>query len=334
MYRKTVIINPHQKWAIFYSKCFSLGDGRRFCLALALPPLIYKMPNPPTSSGVHPFLSIPDVVRERIYAYVLTVDVYDSSPWITPLPALSHSHNKALAILPTIDNTIPFSELTAKRKRDRLRKEETLRIRESEALANLEPPVASSCLAILATCRTILLEAFHLWYQNNTLNFTRSEDIYTFLISIGSVRANEIRSLRFDLALDDWTNPKAKFALGRLLKLERLTVVRRVDVLKDGTWFEHNYQLPGLVMGLRGLREVEVVTCGESSERTFKAIEGLKKSLMRPRKLTRKPPRMVDLFGKLKKGKETVSRQSEQEMDEVNGYAPDMASSASGVFET
>ncbi len=282
--------------------------------------------DPPPTTGARPFLSIPDVIRERIYAYVLTVNVPNSAPWIIPLPSLSHARNKALATLPTPNKPVPLGELTAKKKKDRAKKEATLRARESEVLHNLQPPPASSCLAILATCRTVLLEAFHLWYQHNTLNFARAEDLYMFLRSISTARANEIRSLRLDLPYVEWSHPQAKFALGRLLKLERLIFIGPVGVSGGLHWYnDFGFSLPDIIKNLRGLREIELLACEGQSDRILELIEEFKRRLMRPRLDRRKPPNMVDLFGKMKMGKQTSMREP-QGLDEESGYAPDMAS--------
>ena len=286
-----------------------------------------------SKSGSRPFLSIPDVVRERIYAYVLTVNVPESSPWITPLPAIEHIRNNftALASLPAADAIpVPVAELTAQRSKEN--DLDSRRIEEAVDKVQL-PATSSSCLAILATCRTILIEAFHLWYQNNTLNFTSSKNIYSFLMSIGSVRANEIRSLRFDLAVNDWDNAKAQFGLSRLMKLERLTVVRNFDDSVNGyNYYTYGsyHRLPSLTNGLRGLKEVNVVSYGSDPEFISKRIEQSKEALMRPRKKTRKLPTMVDLFGRLKHGKEAANRQSKQKLDDANDYAPDLELTPTG----
>lgn len=46
----------------------------------------------------------------------------------------------------------------------------------------LEDP--QTCLAILATCRQILFEAWYTYYQRNTFNFKRGNDLRSFLKSI------------------------------------------------------------------------------------------------------------------------------------------------------
>lgn len=58
----------------------------------------------------------------------------------------------------------------------------------------------------------------------------------------------------------------------------------------------------------------------------------MKRSLW-PRLDTRKPPETVDLFGKLKMGKQTPIREPEA-LDEESGYAPDVASILSTDMET
>lgn len=47
-----------------------------------------------TTSDPRPFLSLPDVIRERIYFFVLTPDLDPRTPWITPLPILRHTPKK------------------------------------------------------------------------------------------------------------------------------------------------------------------------------------------------------------------------------------------------
>ena len=102
-------------------------------------------------------------------------------------------------------------------------------MRQFESIENERAAIAHAaprgCLAILATCRTILLEAFHTWYKNNTFNFARSQDIVSFLTSISGARANEIRAVRLDLSWEDWNDGKAGHALSRLRRLESLVFV-------------------------------------------------------------------------------------------------------------
>lgn len=279
--------------------------------------------NTPTTTLALPFISIPDVVRERIYAYVLTVNVPESAPWISPLPALTHARNKFLV---TLSKLPPISEPHVTRRKNRRKKEaalrrkkEALRARkEEEAFYNAGPPTAPSCLAILATCRQILLEAFHMWYQHNTLNFTRSGDLYTFVLSIGPIRANEIRSIRLDnLPQQDYYNSQAKYALGRLLRLERLVIAQN---LEGQGIYPNYYVLPKLVKDLRGLKEVEVVVPRQHSDVVLVStwIEDIKEKLMRPHVGSRKPPDMMDLFSRLK------VETKKTEWDENSAYAPDV----------
>lgn len=122
------------------------------------------------------FMSLPNEIRERICSYVLTVDIDDSIPWITPLS-------------------------------NDLRPE----------------PQRSPCLAILATCRQILHEAFHVFYASNNFNFNHPNHLYDFLYAIGPVRANQIRSIRCSFRLAASENTAVRHALSRLTRLEKLS---------------------------------------------------------------------------------------------------------------
>lgn len=86
-----------------------------------------------------------------------------------------------------------------------------------------------------------------------------------------------------------------------------------------------NNLVPDAVKNIRGLREFEVLTLEGKSGRALKQLEGSKKRLMGPRPATRKPPKMVDLFGKLEKEKQMAIRELER-LEEESLYAPDMAS--------
>lgn len=57
----------------------------------------------------------------------------------------------------------------------------------------LEDP--QTCLAILATCRQILFEAWYTYYQRNTFNFERGNDLRSFLKSICPSCRHEIVSI-------------------------------------------------------------------------------------------------------------------------------------------
>ncbi|KAL9603075.1 MAG: hypothetical protein Q9219_001439 [cf. Caloplaca sp. 3 TL-2023] len=289
------------------------------------------VPIPPISSS-RPFLCLPDVIRERIYFFVLSIDVEPRKPWITPQPStkMIPRHLPGLPSEPDC-NLESVSKSVRKKRRRRMR---AFMSAKAEAIVAARVTAPASCLAILATCRTILLEAFHLWYKNNTLNFFQVRDLCDFLASIGRVRANEIRSLRLDLPAREWDDPKARFLLGSLLRLERL-----IFVYND--WGPSNTNpkkipYPKIISHLRGLREV--VFSDPEHPLTFAwgwkqgmtecvktRMEELRGNMVTKRKNHRPEPPMVDLFNRLNIVNQKKKGTTAGEWEDGLSYAPDIA---------
>lgn len=192
----------------------------------------------------------------------------------------------------------------------------------------------SSCLAILATCRTILLEAFHLWYKNNTLNFFRSEDLSDFLVSIGRVRANEIRNIRLDLPAGDWDDPKATHVLGNLLRLETLVFVYN-DYSPTFCTKPSFIGYPKIISRLRDLQQVTFLEPENPKTTPWGQVQGmtpcvktrmdeLREKMIGKRKKPKAVPPMMDLFNRLRiedqRGKATAG----WDWDESSSYAPEI----------
>ena len=216
-----------------------------------------------------PFLSIPNEIRERIYDYVLTVNVDDGNPWVTPL-------NNALR----------------------------------------PEPKKSSCLAILATCRQILFEAFHIFYGSNAFNFNHPDHVCDFLTSVGSVRASEIRFVRCSFRLAAGDNTAARHALSRLMKLENLAFQWDKKKLDDDLIVDwRDFIVPDFCSAreftkLNGVREVNFIMMNDTEpspadkERMARyRYRMTKPSPNRPKIL----PKMVDLFVGLKMRKQRDS---------------------------
>ncbi|KAL8722971.1 MAG: hypothetical protein Q9225_000664 [Loekoesia sp. 1 TL-2023] len=282
----------------------------------------------PTSktSTARPFLSLPDVIRERIYFFVLTVDVDPRTPWITPLPSSRYTPKHLPLYPPEPDCNLHNVSGSVRKKRRR-------RMRAWEIAARAAAP--ASCLAILVTCRTILLEAFHLWYRNNTLNFAASEDLRDFLASIGPVRANEIRSIRLDLPALDWDDPKAGYGLGRLLGLEKLIFV--YNDYSPGDTKPKNIPYPKIISRLRGLQQVAFVDPEDPKPMPMLwglhygmtkcvriRMDELREKMVAKRKKPRCAPPMVDLFNRLRIVDQKRKGTDAWEWEEGLSYAPEI----------
>ncbi|KAL9587434.1 MAG: hypothetical protein Q9212_000250 [Teloschistes hypoglaucus] len=284
-----------------------------------------------SSSAPRPFLSLPDVIRERIYFFVLGPDNDSQTSWITPLPTFRHIP-KHLALPPEPIHDLSWvSKSVRKKRRRRLRAYDKVR---DEAIAAARRVAPDTCLAILATCRTVLLEAWHIFYGCNTFNFALAEDLTQFLQSIGSVRANEIRSVRLDLPPEDWDDLKATYALGRLLRLESLEFVYTA-YLSPFLISEHFISLPKIISQLRGLQSVRFVDpenpktdvlgwkqgmTGSVSNRMDKLKSRMTGKPKRPRAL----PPMMDLFGRLKTKEQQEKSSEVWKWEEGLSYAPDL----------
>ncbi|KAL8860015.1 MAG: hypothetical protein Q9178_003564 [Gyalolechia marmorata] len=282
----------------------------------------------PPLASCRPFLALPDVIRERIYFYVLTIDVYPSAPWITPLPPLRRLVLPALPSEPNRDLLVASKSVRKKRRR---------KIRAFVSIdterASIVKAAPHPSLAILATCRTILLEAFHVWYKNNTFNFDRSQDLVAFLGSIGRVRANEIRAVRLDIPARDWHDQKAMQALLRLLRLEMVIFVFN-DVMFNHT--NPNYiSDPEIIRNLRGLREVNFVdppglkTSLEGSKQVIGPgqklrTDRLREKMVAKRKRARLAPPMMDLFGRSKTIGHSKNGGTHWKWEDDSAYAPEV----------
>lgn len=207
-------------------------------------------------------MSLPNELRERICSYVLTVDVDDPSPWITPLS-------------------------------NDLRPE----------------PEKFSCLAILATCRQILLEAFHAFYASNNFNFNHPNHLYDFLRAIGPVRANQIRSIRCSFRLAASENTAVRYALSRLTRLEKLSFHfdKEQPVDNDTGWGDYiisqDFCPAKEFAKFHRLRDVNFIMMNDIElDRTDKErMEMYRDRLTKPNlKKNKAMPEMVDLFVGLK----------------------------------
>ncbi|KAI4189899.1 MAG: hypothetical protein L6R41_001159 [Letrouitia leprolyta] len=284
------------------------------------------------NSSVRPFLTLPDVIRERIYFFALTVQVDPCKPWITPLPS-SRYVPKHLPGLPPEPNS-NLENVSKWVRRKRRRKIKAFESIKQEKIAAARAVAPSSCLAILATCRAILLEAFHLWYKNNTLNFCRSEDLSDFLTSIGRVRANEIRSIRLDLPSRDWDDPKATHVLGNLLRLENLVFVYN----GYSPTFETKMTFigyPKIIGRLRGLQQVTFLNPENPKTTPWGHIQGmtpcvknrmeeLREKMMGNRKKPKAIPPMMDLFNRLRIADQKKTGTAGWNWEENFSYAPEI----------
>ncbi|KAI4108409.1 MAG: hypothetical protein LQ339_002311 [Xanthoria mediterranea] len=281
-----------------------------------------------TQSNCRPFLSLPDVIRERIYDFVLTIDVDPTAPWITPLPTPRRLH---LPVLPREPNRDLLMASKSVRKKRRRKISQFESVETERAMILRAAP--HSCLAILATCRTILLEAFHIWYKNNTFNFARSWDVFSFLTSINSVRPNEIRAVRLDLLWEDYDDSKAGQALRRLLRLETVIFVYRSHSFNPSGLQLISY--PRIMSHLQGLRDVTFVDPPSSGRSVQGMVWGMGKShrlkldqlrekMMVTKKNTRRVPPMMDLFSRLRQLNQSESDCACWKWNEDSAYAPEI----------
>ena len=121
--------------------------------------ICYPVPKPFLETS---FGKVPPEVRETIYTYVLTVGS------LSPL-------NDGISVLMTKAKH-EFSQ------------------RGSKSML-IGPEKASSCLALLQTCRQIYHESLLLFYAINTIYLSNPEDMLSFLRHLGPVRCSELRSL-------------------------------------------------------------------------------------------------------------------------------------------
>ncbi|KAL9002283.1 MAG: hypothetical protein Q9188_004777 [Gyalolechia gomerana] len=292
--------------------------------------------------NTRPFLTLPDVIRERIYFFVLTVEVDPCAPWITPLPSSRQIPKHLPGLLPEPDCNLNNVSMSVRKKRRRRRRAfESINQKTILAAQAVAP---SSCLAILATCRTVLLEAFHLWYRNNTLNFCKSEDLRDFLASIGRVRANEIRSIRLDLPACDWDDPKAAHVLRSLLRLETLVFIYN-DYSPSFPTKSQNIAYPKIISHLRELQNVtfldpenpKTTPWGQAQGMTACVavrMAGLRENMMAKRKKPKAAPPMMDLFNRLRIVDQKRKGSASGCWEEGLSYAPEVNGSGELIVES
>ncbi|KAL8944697.1 MAG: hypothetical protein Q9216_000265 [Gyalolechia sp. 2 TL-2023] len=295
----------------------------------SLPPLSALTSGSPNA---RPFLTLPDVIRERIYFFVLTVEVDPCAPWITPLPSSRQVPKHLPGLPPEPDGNLTNVSLSVRKKRRRIMRAFERAKREAIVAARAVAP--SSCLAILATCRTVLLEAFHLWYKINTLNFSTSEDLNSFCASIGRVRANEIRSIRLDLPARDWDHAKATHVLGSLLRLETLVFVYN-DYSPSYPTKPQLIACPKIISHLRGLQNVTFSDPEKPTTTPWGRVQGmtpcvrsrmdaLREKMMAKRKRPKLAPPMMDLFNRLRIVDQKRNGTASWCWEEKFSYAPEI----------
>ena len=171
-------------------------------------------------------------------------------------------------------------------------------------------PGIVSCLAILATCRQILREAFYVYYRMNTFNFNHPDHLYDFLRAIGSVRANEIRSIRCSFRLAARENTAARYILSRLMRLEKLAFQFDAEKPDDHNiphW--QNFILQEDFCSAKEFAKINVshevnfvmMNDDEPSALDKERMEAYRDRMIKLNPKRRKPPpEMVDLFTGLK----------------------------------
>ncbi|KAL8768890.1 MAG: hypothetical protein Q9209_004944 [Squamulea sp. 1 TL-2023] len=243
--------------------------------------------------------------------------------------SLEHSLKLDEAELTPEFTTVLASKSVRKKRRRLIRRYQSI----ETARAAIIREAPKGCLAILATCRTILLEAFHLWYKNNTLNFASAQDLVAFLTSIGRVRAYEIRAVRLDIPAYEWDDPKARTALSRLLRLETVIFVYN-DRIRNYTSPKH-IGYPWIICNLQGLREVTFVDPPSSITSVAGAKQGmghgqklrmdqLRERMLSKRKHPRHLPPMMDLFSRLTALDHSKNEHARWKWNEESAYAPEV----------
>lgn len=284
----------------------------------------------------------------RIYYFTLVVEDVDPldewDPWITPLPPSRRIPKHLPGLPPKPDSNLEnVSKRVRKKRRRRLRAWEQCKSDITTQVQAAAPSPRS--LALLQTCRTILLEAFHIWYRYNTLNFRHAHDLYDFLVSIGRARANEIRSIRLDLPIREWDNSaKAKYALERLAGLESLTFIYNDTVTKSNNFYYNvnNIPYPKIISQLRGLKEVtfkdpevedSVLRYWDDrgymkgmSKGVRTRMEELASKMTGKSKRPRDGPPMVDLFNRSKLKEQSRKDVAGLRWEEDLSYAPEINS--------
>lgn len=140
-------------------------------------------PTPPALTTSRSLLSFPKEVSQKIYEYVLTVNVEDSKPYVV----IRHHRCEACS-----SRAVECTSTT------------------------------HSCLEILCCCRQILFDAFHIFYRKNTLEFTSAHEFGRFCYAISTARRNEITSVRCAFDLADHSSDQVRWYLQRCINLEKL----------------------------------------------------------------------------------------------------------------
>ena len=153
----------------------------------------------------------------------------------------------------------------------------------------------ASCLAILATCRQLLLESFHIYYSQNMLNFKSASDLYGFMTSVSYARRAEIISVRCSFSLASKGLARERVTLRRLPRLRKLAFILPVS---DGEPWNH---CRTAFAKFSGVSEVTIIQDGTPSTWPISVREKYIKQLTKPRPPGehRLPP-IVDLFARLK----------------------------------
>ena len=227
------------------SVTLSSGYGQFSEMAVSTPLALTRPPS---------LLSFPKEVLQKIYEYVLTVNVEDSKPYVV----VKH------------------------------RSCETCSSRALECTST-----SHSCLELLRCCRQILFDAFHIFYRNNTLQFSSAYEMSQFCYVISTAKRNEITSVRCAFDLADRSSDQVRWYLQRCFRLEKLQF--EVFARPHGRVFRT----------FRGLKEVEMNVepdpYGRPRDQELK-IAYWKELLTRPR-LPVPTPECLDLFAVMKRKK-------------------------------
>lgn len=140
-------------------------------------------PTSPALTVPPSLLSFPKEVLQKIYEYVLTVNVEDSKPYVVI------KHHRC--------------ETCASRTSDCTR-------------------TTHSCLEILCCCRQILFDAFHIFYRHNTLEFSSAAELKQFCYVVGTARRHEITSVRCAFDLAEHSSDHVRWYLQKCRSLEKL----------------------------------------------------------------------------------------------------------------
>ncbi len=141
------------------------------------------VPTPLPLTRPRSLLSFPKEVLQKIYEYVLTVNVEDSKPYVVI----------------------------------KQRKCETCSSKALECTSTTH-----SCLELLCCCRQILFDAFHIFYRKNTLEFASAYEMLQFCYAISTAKRNEITSVRCAFDLADQSSDQVRWYLQKCVSLEKL----------------------------------------------------------------------------------------------------------------